>query len=64
MNTVEKIKCPNCGTEVDVNMALSQKIEERLKAEYAAQKEKEYTNRLQTETEKYGKKLPKNPKKG
>ena len=37
MNTVDKIKCPNCGTEVDVNMALSHEIEERLKIEFTAQ---------------------------
>jgi hypothetical protein len=37
MNTVEKIKCQNCGTEIDVNMALSHEIEERLKTEYSAQ---------------------------
>jgi hypothetical protein len=37
MNTVEKIKCPNCGTGIDVNMALSHEIEEQLKIEYAAQ---------------------------
>ena len=37
MNTVEKIRCPNCGTEIDVNMALSHEIEERLKIEFSAQ---------------------------
>ena len=37
MNTVEKITCPNCNTEIDVNMALSHEIETRLKAEYTAQ---------------------------
>ena len=77
MNTVEKITCSNCGMEIDVNMALSRRIEEQLKTEYAAQnsrhlaeieklqkekaeieaavsreKEKEFTQRLKTETEK------------
>ena len=37
MNTVEKITCPNCNTVIDVNMALSQEIEARLKTEYAAE---------------------------
>jgi hypothetical protein len=37
MNTVEKIKCPNCGTEIDVNMALSYEIETRLKKESSAE---------------------------
>ncbi|GMO15246.1 MAG: DUF2130 domain-containing protein [Termitinemataceae bacterium] len=37
MNTVEKIKCPACGAEVDVNTALSHEIEARLKTEYSAQ---------------------------
>ena len=41
MNTVEKIKCPSCGTEIDVNMALSHKIEERLKTEFSAQSSKQ-----------------------
>ena len=40
MNTAEKITCPNCNTEIDVNMALSQEIETRLKTEYAAQNSK------------------------
>ena len=40
MNTVEKITCPNCNTEIDVNLALSQEIETRLKKEYAAQNSK------------------------
>ena len=79
MNTVEKIRCPKCGTEVDVNMALSHEIEERLKVEFSVQnsknlaeieklqrekteieaavtkeKEKEYTQRLNSELEKKG----------
>jgi len=37
MNTVEKIKCPNCKIEIDVNMALSNEIETRLKTEFSAQ---------------------------
>lgn len=37
MNTVEKIRCPKCGTEIDVNTALSHEIEERLKNEFADQ---------------------------
>jgi len=40
MNTVEKIRCPNCGTEVDVNMALSHEIEARLKTEFSEQNSK------------------------
>ncbi|MDR3301390.1 MAG: DUF2130 domain-containing protein [Spirochaetaceae bacterium] len=40
MNTVEKIRCPNCGTEIDVNMALSHEIEGRLKTEFSAQNSK------------------------
>jgi hypothetical protein len=37
MNTVEKIRCPKCGMEIDVNMALSHEIEERLKTEFSVQ---------------------------
>ena len=48
MNTVEKIKCPNCGTEIDVNTALSHEIE----AAVSKEKEKEYFRRLQTEKDK------------
>ena len=40
MNTVDKIRCPNCSTEIDVNMALSHEIEERFKLEYSAQNKK------------------------
>jgi len=40
MNTVENIKCPKCGTEIDVNMALSHEIETQLKTEYNAQNKK------------------------
>ena len=40
MNTVDKIKCPNCGTDIDVNMALSNEIESKLKTEYSAQSSK------------------------
>ena len=40
MNTVDKIKCPACGTEIDVNMALSHEIEERLKVEFSSQNNK------------------------
>jgi len=40
MNTVDKIKCPACGTEIDVNMALSHEIEERLKMEFSSQNNK------------------------
>ena len=89
MNTVEKIKCPNCGTVIDVNVALSHEIEEQLKKEYSAQnknnldeieklqkekaeievtiskeKEKEYTSRLQTETEKIRKEITKESEDG
>jgi hypothetical protein len=84
MNTVEKIRCSNCGTEIDVNMALSHEIEERLKIEFSAQssrhlaeidrlqkekkgieaaireeKEKEYTKRLETESDKIREELNK-----
>jgi hypothetical protein len=56
MNTVEKIRCPNCGTEIDVNMALSHEIEERLKTEIevavSQKKDKEYAQRLNTEMDK------------
>jgi hypothetical protein len=45
MNTVEKIKCPNCGTEIDVNTALSHEIE----AAVLIEKEKEYAQRLNSE---------------
>jgi hypothetical protein len=45
MNTVEKIKCPSCGTEIDVNMALSHEIE----ATILKEKEKEYIKRLEAE---------------
>jgi hypothetical protein len=53
MNTVEKIKCPNCGTVIDVNMALSHEIEEKLKIEYTAQNKKhlEEIEKLQKEKE-------------
>ncbi|MCL2879023.1 MAG: DUF2130 domain-containing protein [Treponema sp.] len=37
MNTVDKIRCPNCNTEIDVNTILSHEIETRLKTEYSAQ---------------------------
>jgi hypothetical protein len=82
MNTVEKIRCPNCGTEIDVNMALSHEIEERLKMDFSAQnnknlaeieklkkekteieaaiimeKDKEYTQRLNSELAKSRKEL-------
>jgi len=40
MNTVEKIRCTNCGTEIDVNKALSREIETRLKTEYSTQSSK------------------------
>ncbi|MCL2007359.1 MAG: DUF2130 domain-containing protein [Treponema sp.] len=56
MNTVEKITCPKCNTEIDVNMALSQEIETRLKTEIEAsiskEKEKEYNKLLKEETSK------------
>jgi hypothetical protein len=52
MNTVEKIRCQNCGAEIDVNRALSHEIEARLKTEYSAEKEKEYAKRLETERNK------------
>jgi hypothetical protein len=45
MNTVEKIRCPNCNTEIDVNTALSHEIEVAIIKE----KEKEFTRRLETE---------------
>ena len=40
MNTVEKIKCPACGTYIDVNTALSNEIETKLQAEYSARNNK------------------------
>jgi len=40
MNSVDKIKCQNCGTEIDVNMALSHEIEMRLKTEFSIQNSK------------------------
>ena len=51
MNTVEKIKCPNCGMGIDVSIALSQKIEDELKAQYAEQNGKHLAeiDRLQKE---------------
>ncbi|MCL2831981.1 MAG: DUF2130 domain-containing protein [Treponema sp.] len=48
MNTVDKIKCPACGTEIDVNMILSRDIEARLKKD----NENEYLKRLETEKTK------------
>jgi hypothetical protein len=51
MNTVEKIRCKSCGAEIDVNMALSHEIEERLKTEFSAQSSKHLAeiDRLQKE---------------
>jgi len=53
MNTVERIKCPNCGKEINVNMALSHEIEEQLKTEYTAQNMKHLAviDKLQKEKE-------------
>jgi hypothetical protein len=53
MNTVERIKCPNCGTGIDVNVALSHEIEEQLKTEYSARNIKHLAEiaRLQKEKE-------------
>jgi ribonuclease R len=33
----ERIKCPNCGTEIDVNDILYHQLEEQLKAQFSAQ---------------------------
>ena len=55
MNTVEKIKCPNCGTEIDVNMALSHEVE----AAITIKKEKEYAQRLDSELAKKSAELAK-----
>jgi hypothetical protein len=52
MNTVEKIKCPNCGTGIDVNMALSHEIEEQLKIEYTAQSKKHFAEIEKLQKEK------------
>ncbi|MCL1927806.1 MAG: DUF2130 domain-containing protein [Treponema sp.] len=52
MNTVKKIKCPNCGTEIDVNMALSQEIEERLKIEFSAKSSKQLAEIEKLQNEK------------
>ena len=60
MNTVEKIKCPNCGTEIDVNMVLSQEVE----AVIIKEKEKEYTKRLETESVKIREELKKESEEG
>jgi len=53
MNTVDKIKCPNCGAGIDVNVALSHEIEEKLKIEYTAQNKKHLVEieKLQKEKE-------------
>ncbi|MCL2381558.1 MAG: DUF2130 domain-containing protein [Treponema sp.] len=53
MNTVEKIRCPGCGAEIDVNKALSHEIETRIGKE----KEKEYAQRLNLELDKKGKEI-------
>jgi hypothetical protein len=56
MNTVEKIKCPSCGTEIDVNTALSHEIEVRLKTEYSVQNSKHLAEieKLKKEKEEIG----------
>ena len=48
MNTVDKIKCPNCGKEIDVNMALSHEIETKILKEQEA----EFSRRLKAESDK------------
>ncbi|MCL2094163.1 MAG: DUF2130 domain-containing protein [Treponema sp.] len=40
MNTVDTISCPKCGIEIDVNRALSQEIESRIKTEFSAENKK------------------------
>ncbi|GAB6391506.1 MAG: DUF2130 domain-containing protein [Treponematales bacterium] len=40
MEAVEKIKCPQCGVEIDVNAALRREIEDKMKADVAAQNAK------------------------
>jgi len=55
MNTVEKIRCRNCGAEIDVNSALSHEIE----ATILKEKEKEYAKRLETESVKIREKIAK-----
>jgi len=60
VNTVEKIKCPKCGTEIDVNTALSREIE----ANILKEKEKEYSNRLQTEKERMRAEIAKESEEG
>jgi hypothetical protein len=53
MDTVEKIKCPSCGAEIDVNMALSHEIGVRLKKEFSAESRRAQAEieRLQKEKE-------------
>ena len=45
----QKIKCPECGAEIELNQALTGQIEQVIKAKYeteAAQKEKDYQAKL------------------
>ena len=45
----QKIKCPECGAEIELNQALTSQIEQSIKAKYeteAAQKEKDYQAKL------------------
>ncbi len=36
----DSITCPNCKTEIPLNEAISHQVEERLRAEFDAEKEK------------------------
>ena len=37
MSTESHIKCPNCGTQIDVNDLLSHQLEEEIRQKYQAQ---------------------------
>ncbi|MCL2064691.1 MAG: DUF2130 domain-containing protein [Candidatus Cloacimonetes bacterium] len=56
MKSVEKIKCHECGAEIDVNTALSNEIETKLKTEFIIQNQKhlEEIERLQKENKEIG----------
>lgn len=41
MSTIARIKCPNCGTSIDVNEMISQQLEDQIKQKYALELAKE-----------------------
>ncbi|MDR0876881.1 MAG: hypothetical protein LBN21_02425, partial [Treponema sp.] len=44
MEAIERVKCPNCGAEIDVNAVLFHEVEDKMEAHY--------TNRIKNEREK------------